>query len=121
VLNVAASVQVFVCTRPADMRKSFDGLAALVREHFGQDPLSGRLFVFRNRPADRLKILYWDGDGFVVWYKRLEKGNFRLPPTTGEAAIRVSPAELMMLLEGIDLSNVKRQPRFTLPTEKKDD
>jgi transposase len=115
VLSLSTSVQVYVCTRPADMRKSFDSLAAMVRECFGQDPLSGRLFVFRNRPADRLKILWWEGDGFVLWYKRLEKGTFRLPTVVDGSSVRVTPAELMMILEGIDLSGIRRQKRFALP------
>ena len=72
-----AAVRVFVCTKPTDMRKSFDGLLGLVREFLGQDPLSGHLFLFFNRRRDRAKILFWDRDGLVIWYKRLEAGSFQ--------------------------------------------
>ena len=93
------------------MRRSFDGLAAIVREHLEHDPLSGHLYVFRNKREDRLKILYWDRSGFALWYKRLEQGTFRFP-CSDESSVRVEAAELAMLLEGIDLSQVKRRKRF---------
>ncbi len=66
--------RVFLCTTPADMRKGFDSLAALVRDRLGNDPLSGHLFLFVSRGRDRLKLLYWDGEGYALWYKRLEEG-----------------------------------------------
>lgn len=113
-LSLPASVRVFVCTRAIDMRRGFDGLAALVREHFGADPLGGHLFVFRNRPADRLKILYWDRDGFALWCKRLEKGSFRFPKADA-AGIEISASDLPMLLEGVDPTTVRRAERFRLP------
>jgi transposase len=118
VLSLPASVRVFVCTLPTDMRRGYDGLAALVRGHFGQDPLGGHLFVFANRRADRLKILYWDRDGFALWMKRLEKGAFRLPGAAdraGATGVEVSSAGLLMLLEGIDASAAKRRPRYAGP------
>lgn len=68
-LSLPLPVRILVCTKPADMRRSFDGLAALVREHLGADPLSGHLFVFRNKRGDRVKLLYWDEDGYAIWYK----------------------------------------------------
>ena len=80
----------------------------------GQDPLSGHLFVFRNRRSDRLKILYWDRDGLAIWAKRLERGAFRFPNPTGDR-IEVTPAEMAAILEGIDLSRARRQRRFVLP------
>jgi len=72
-LNLSLPVRIFLCTRPADLRRSFDGLAQLVREFLGADPLSGHLFVFRNKRADRLKLLYWDSDGYAIWYKSQEE------------------------------------------------
>ena len=69
--------RIYLCTLPADMRKGFDTLAALVRDFLGHDPLSGHMFLFVGRGKDRLKILYWDADGFALWYKRLEEGTFR--------------------------------------------
>jgi len=117
VLSLPASVRVFVCTRPADMRRGIDGLSALVHENFGADPLSGHLFVFANRRADRLKILYWDRDGFALWMKRLEKGTYRLPRKAEAAGVEVSAADLLMLMEGIDASAARRRPRFALPTK----
>jgi len=105
--------RVYLCTARADMRKGFDSLAQLVRERLGCDPLSGDLFLFVGRSADRLKIIYWDTDGFAVWYKRLEEGTFRLPRfEPGQSSVQVKASELAMLLEGIDLKSVKRSRRF---------
>ena len=78
-LNLPGSVRVFLCMLPADMRWPFDSLARLVKDLLAEDPLSGHLFVFRNRRGDRVKILYWDRDGYAIWYKRLEQGIFRFP------------------------------------------
>jgi transposase len=100
------------------MRKSHDGLAALVEQVLLADPLSGHLFVFRNRQADRIKLLYWDGDGYALWYKRLEKGGFRFPAAAaGAAQATISAADLTMLLAGVDLASVRRHPRFQLPAK----
>jgi transposase len=79
VLSLPSALRIFLAASPADMRKGFDGLSLLVREVIAEDPLSGHLFVFRNRRRDRVKVLYWDRDGFALWYKRLEKGTFRFP------------------------------------------
>lgn len=120
-LSLPLPVRIFLCTRHADLRKSFDGLAQLVREFFGADPLSGHLFVFRNKRGDRLKLLYWDSDGYAIWYKRLEEGIFALPPAdatrtqVGDHGVLLRPAELAMLLDGIDLANVKRRKRYQRP------
>ena len=78
-VSLPTSVRIWLATRATDLRKSFDSLAELVRQQLGDDPLSGQLFVFRNKRADRVKLLYWDEDGFVIVYKRLEKGSFRFP------------------------------------------
>ena len=75
--QLPAAVRVFLCTKPTDMRKGFDGLQGMVREFLGQGPLSGHLFLFLNRRRDRIKMLWWDRDGLVIWYKRLEAGTFQ--------------------------------------------
>jgi len=107
-------VRIWLCTAAADMRKGFDSLAALVREGLQLDPLSGHLFLFVGRSRDRLKLLYWDSDGFALWYKRLEEGTFRLPPAQGRgASVELKASELAMLLAGIDLTSIKRRKRFT--------
>jgi len=115
VLSLPSALHIFLAVEPAAMRKGFDGLAQLVREQIGQDPLSGHLFVFRNRRRDRLKILYWDRDGFALWYKRLEKGTFRFPESQA-GTVEVTPAQMAAVLEGIDLSRARQLPRFALPT-----
>jgi transposase len=112
------SVKVYLATGSTDMRKGFDSLAALVRDHLGHDPLSGSLFLFVGRGRDRLKILYWDSDGFALWYKRLEEGTFRLPSRNAGASVELKASELAMLLEGIDLSSIKRRRRFNDPVPK---
>ncbi len=129
-LSLSLPGRVFLCTLPTDMRKSFDSLVGLVEQQLGQDPLAGDLFVFRSRRGDRLKLLYWDNDGLVIWYKRLEEGTFVFPtPETLESAetpdrqrlrvgahgLVIRPAELAMLLDGIDLANLKRRKRYQRP------
>jgi transposase len=120
-LSLALPGRIFLCTLPTDMRKSFDTLACLVQQHLGQDPLSGDLFVFRSRRGDRLKLLYWDEDGYALWYKRLEVGSFLLPaadgrrPAVGEHGLVLRPAELAMLLDGLELAGARRQPRYQRP------
>jgi transposase len=112
--GLSAAVRVYLATRPADMRKSFDGLAALVSGGLALDPLSGHLFVFINKRRDRIKILYWDRDGLAVWAKRLERGTFRLP-VAGADRVEMTTAELAALLAGIDLSTARRRVRYRRP------
>lgn len=115
-LDQGLRVRVLLCTSPTDMRKGFDTLAVLVRDGLGYDPMSGHLFLFVGRRRDRLKILYWDRDGYALWYKRLEKGTFRMPVAKADAAsIELKASELAMLLEGIDLRSIKRRQRFRRP------
>jgi transposase len=120
-IDRGTSVRIHLCTTPADMRKGFDSLAALVRDALGHDPLSRDLFLFVGRDKDRMKILYWDGDGFALWYKRLEEGSFRLPSARTAGAISPSlelkASDLAMLLEGIDLTSIKRRKPFALPAK----
>ena len=113
-LSLPASVRIWLATRPTDLRKSFDTLAEVVRQQLQGDPLSGQLFVFRNKRADRVKLLYWDEDGFVIVYKRLEAGTFRFPQ--GEAGgVEIRAADLQMLLDGVDLDSVRRRKRYRRP------
>lgn len=101
-----AKVQVWVATTPVDMRKSFDGLAEVVRSFLGHDPLSGSLFVFRNKGGQLVKILWWDRDGLAIYYKRLERGEFRFP-RTGKPVIEISPEQLLRLLSGLNVKAPK--------------
>jgi transposase len=126
-MHLPASVRVYLCASACDMRKSFDGLHALVTQSMQLDAFGGHLFVFSNRRRDRIKILYWDRDGFAVWAKRLEEGTYAMPfgdsddtdgrkrheaeaPTRG--ASQITAAELGALLSGIDLSHAKRRRRY---------
>lgn len=113
-LNLSELVRIYVCLTPTDMRKSFDSLAAVVREGMGYDPLSGHLFVFRSRRGDRVKLLWWDRDGLTLYYRRLEHGAFRFPTGSDpqERSIEISSQELSLVLWGIDPASVKRQPRY---------
>lgn len=115
-LSLPLPVRVFLCSQPADMRKSFDGLAQMVREFLAADPLSGHLFVFRSRRGDRVKLLYWTGDGLAIWYKRLEEGTFRFPagPQDG-GGVEIRATDLAMLLDGVELESVKRRKRYQRP------
>jgi transposase len=117
--QLPTAVRVFLCTRPTDMRKGFDGLQGMVREFLGQGPLSGHLFLFLNRRRDRIKLLWWDRDGLVIWYKRLEAGTFQqLDPSaspgrsSGEAGIELSTTDLALLLTGVDLASARRRKRY---------
>ena len=115
-LSIPGQVKIFLGVAPVDMRKGFDTLAALVSETLQADPLSGHLFVFRSKRADRVKLLYWAGDGFVIWYKRLESGTFRFPQVAeGQLSLTISATDLAMLLDGVDLASVKRRRRYRLP------
>jgi transposase len=108
-----ASVRVYLCARACDMRKSFDGLQALVTQTMELDPFAGHLFVFGNRRRDRVKILYWDRDGFAVWAKRLEEGTYAMPfEDSGDQRREITAQELGALLSGIDLSHASRRTRY---------
>lgn len=109
---VAGPVRIFFCLQPTDMRLSFTGLTGLVRSYMGGDPLSGNMFVFRNRRGDRLKILAWDRDGFVLWYKQLQRGTFRFPVSACQQSVEIDRSTLMLILDGIDLQSVRRLKRY---------
>jgi transposase len=115
-LSIPAGLKIFLAAVPTDLRKSHDGLAALVEHALASDPLSGQLFVFRNKRGDRIKLLYWDGDGYALWYKRLEAGSFRFPAVADDVArVAIDAGDLAMLLSGVDLSSVKRGRRYRRP------
>ena len=103
---IRGNVQVWLATAPVDMRRSFDRLAEHVRGILAHDPLCGHLFVFRNRSGERVKILWWDTDGFAIFYKRLERGTFQFP-ASGEKAVAIDSGQLIKLLSGlsVDIAN----------------
>jgi transposase len=121
-LSLPPSVRLFVATQPVDGRKGADSLMALVRDVLRQDPLSGHLFVFFSKRCDRVRVVYWDRNGFAMWTKRLEAGRFRPAfSTDGKLAVgTMEAAELALVLEGIDLAGARRRPRWeprkTAPT-----
>ena len=112
--TLPSSVRIYVASAPTDLRRGFDGLSALTRSVIGADPMSGHLFVFLNRRRDRIKILAWDRTGYFVLYKRLEHGTFSIPvsPRAGQQHVEVDSGELTLMLEGLELRNARRQPRW---------
>jgi transposase len=114
VLTLPASVRIFVAAEPVDLRRGFDGLAAAARSIVRHDPLSGHLFVFLNRRRNRIKLLVWDRTGYLLLYKRLERGTFHVPlePAPGEQHVEMDPGELGLLLEGLDLRGATRRERW---------
>jgi transposase len=112
-LDRTQGTRIWLAVEATDMRCGFDRLAERVRAIIGQDPLSDSLFIFRSRRGDRLKILTWDRDGFVLWYKRLESGVFKLPRVrAGARSVELRASELAMILDGIDMTKLKRVPRY---------
>ena len=115
-LTLPSAVRIVLATEPVDMRKSIDGLMALVRQGFGEDVYSGHLFVFVSRRGDRVKMLTFSRGGFILYYKRLEQGRFRLPPVEeGAKAVKLDGTQLTMLLDGMDLAQVKRPAAWEPP------
>ena len=110
-LTIPAATAIYLHTRPTDMRKGIDGLSGIVRGEFGGDPLDGSWYLFVNRRRDRLKMLYWDGSGFWVFYKLLERGTFEVPPS-GDGRLMIDATQLAMLLGGVSLVDVKRRQRY---------
>lgn len=113
-LTLPSSVRIYVASEPVDLRRGFDGLGAATRSLMGRDPMSGHVFVFLNRRRDRIKLLVWDRTGWVVLYKRLERGTFRVPtePEPGCRHVEVDAGELGLMLEGLDLRGARRRPRW---------
>jgi transposase len=115
-LTLPSAVRIVLATEPVDMRKSIDGLMAVVRSSFGEDVYSGHLFVFVSRRGDRVKILTFSRGGFSLYYKRLEQGRFRLPHLEADArSVRLDATQLAMLLDGIDVAEVKRPTAWEPP------
>ena len=117
-LSISPAIRIFVHALPTDMRKNFDGLSAIVKHAFAMDIFRGDYFVFVNRARDRCKILLWDRDGLVVWAKRLEQGNFQIPPgyQAGSLTIEVDSTTLAMMLGGVDLQTGRRRKRYQVVT-----
>ena len=103
--------KIYLVADPVDMRRSFDGLSAVIAERLGCHPMAGHLFLFRGRSGDRLKAMWWDRNGLVVWYKRLEKGRFKWPSAESES-IEMTSLELSLLLDGIDFTKLRKLPTF---------
>ena len=109
-LSLPPNVCVYLCTEPVDMRRSFDGLSVLAMEVIEHNPLSGSFFVFSNRRGDKLKVLYYDGQGLCLWYKRLERGRFKIP-SCESPSLTLSANELALLLHGLEIGLAARMPR----------
>jgi transposase len=116
VLTLPPSVRIYLASTPVDMRRGHDGLAAIVRNQWKLDLFGGHLFAFIGRRGDRCKVLFFDRGGLVLYYKRLERGKFRLPAMTpGATSVTLDATELAMLLDGIDVGRVQRPPRWAPP------
>ena len=111
-LTLPLGVSVLVSTARVDGRKGIDGLAAIVRSQFAEDPLSGSMYVFFTRRADRVRVLYFDRDGYVLVTKRLEKGTYRVPWQEANGRVVIEAAELLLVLEGIELKGARRRDRW---------
>jgi transposase len=114
IANSCGSTRIFICTQDTDMRKSFSSLHGIIRGAMHLDPLSGYLFVFRNKRADRIKCVYFDNDGFAMWYKMLLRGTFQFPDlqNLSSAGVEIDPATLRAILDGVDLGSIRRRERF---------
>jgi transposase len=108
-LTVSSAVRIYLAPGATDLRRSIDGLSGVVRDHFKLDPLSGHLFLFRNRRGDRVKILVWDQSGFWIMYKRLEQGTFAWPVADDSAPVEMRHRDLLLLLSGVDLATTRRR------------
>jgi transposase len=114
-LSLSVAVKLWFCATAVDMRLGYDGLLAYVQSHLKADPFSGHLFIFRNRAANRLKVLYWGGNGLCLWCQRLEAGRYHFPDAADRPAVELTAAQFQMVLDGIDLSRVRRFKRFAPP------
>jgi len=114
-LSPLGQTKIYLYAKPTDMRRSFNGLHAIVAGEFGRDIRQGDVFVFLNRRLDRIKLIHWDRDGLAIWMKRLERGTFQRPRCPLDAAqVEIDATDLALLLSGIELASVKRRPRYAL-------
>jgi transposase len=112
-LSALGQTKIYLYAKPVDMRKSFDGLHAIVQCEFQRDIRSGDLFLFLNRRLDRIKLIHWDRDGLAIWMKRLERGTFQRPPGAPNGTqVEIDATDLALLLSGIELASVKRRRRY---------
>ena len=111
-LGLSANLRYFLCCSAIDMRNGFDGLAGIVRNHLKKDPISGDVFIFINKNRTHIKLLYWDGDGFALFYKRLERGKYAFTPLD-EPLRPIKREELMMLLEGLSFRGMSKKNRYS--------
>jgi transposase len=113
-IGLSNKLHYYLCTQPTDMRNGFDGLAGIVRNFLIKDPISGDVFVFLNKTRSHIKLLYWDGDGFAMYYKRLERGRYKAQRAGNGQSIELKRDELMMLLEGLSFSEMRKSKRFKI-------
>ena len=112
-----SSTRIFLCTQDTDMRKSFTSLCGIIRSAMHLDPLSDGLFLFKNKRGDRIKAVYWDSDGYAMWYKVLQRGTFQFPDLQNfsSAGLEIDTSTLRMILDGIDLGSIRRRDRYRVP------
>ncbi|HAQ70047.1 MAG TPA: IS66 family insertion sequence hypothetical protein [Flavobacteriales bacterium] len=111
--NLTSAHRYFLCNEPTDMRKGFDGLSGLVQTYFNSDPMNGSVYVFLNKNRNLIKLLHWENGGFAMYYKRLERGQFERP--TANDSTLISWSTLMLIVEGISLSHIRKKERFNSP------
>jgi transposase len=121
-IGATSQTRIFLCTQDTDMRKSFDKLRGIIRGAMHLDPLSGYLFVFKNKRGDRIKCVFWDTDGFAMFYKVLQKGTFQFPDLQhfSAAGIEIDASTLALILQGIDLASIRRRNRYRTPARVSD-
>lgn len=114
-INGVYNTRLFICIQPIDMRKGFNALTGVVRDTLRLDPLTGALFIFKNKPGDKMKILYFDTDGFAIWYKQLAKGSFKFPEINNNncTGFEIDISTLRNILDGIDLTSIRKRKRFS--------
>jgi transposase len=113
-IGATGHTRIFLCTQDTDMRKSFDSLRGIIRSAMHLDPLCGGLFLFKNKRGDRIKAVYWDFDGFAMWYKVLQRGTFQFPDLQkfSSAGLEIDASTLRMILDGVDLGSIRLRDRY---------
>ena len=116
-IGIPCQTRIFLCTQDTDMRKSFNALQGVIRSAMHLNPLSGYLFVFKNKRGDRIKCVFWDDSGYAMFYKVLQKGTFQFPDLehVSSAGLEIEPSTLRLILDGIDLSSIRNRQRYRLP------